>query len=77
MERYKVIVTEYLRRAVEVEADSEDEAYRKAFSAWQDGTIYLGGRDYDGADVCVIGLYPDSEETGGDCIEYTYQAHDI
>ena len=45
--KYKVAVTELLRRIVVV---VEAEAHRRASDAWQNGEYLLDSRDFDGAE---------------------------
>ncbi|MBQ6399647.1 MAG: DpnD/PcfM family protein [Clostridia bacterium] len=70
MKRYQVVVTEYLRQTVEIEAESEEQACEQTMTAWLDGAIYLDAKDYDGGDVCVIGEHPCRE--GDEVCDYTY-----
>lgn len=53
--RYRVAVTEQLRRTVVVEAGSEQEALRRAEDAWKNGEILLGDRDFEGTEYFVLG----------------------
>ena len=53
--RYRVAVTELLRRTVVVEAESEREAARRAEDAWKNGEILLGDRDFEGTEYSVLG----------------------
>jgi len=53
--RYKVAVTEILRRTVMVEAETENEARRRAEDAWKNGEILLGDRDFEGSEYYVVG----------------------
>ena len=48
--KYKVAVTELLRRIVVVET----EAHRRASDAWQNGEYLLDSRDFDGAEFHVL-----------------------
>ena len=59
--RYRVAVTELLRRTVVVEAGSEHEAFRRAEDAWKNGEILLGDRDFEGTEYFVLG-----ESQGGE-----------
>ena len=59
--RYRVAVTELLRRIVVVEAGSEHEALRRAEDAWKNGEILLGDRDFEGTEYFVLG-----ESQGGE-----------
>ena len=59
--RYRVAVTEQLRRTVVVEAGSEHEALRRAEDAWKNGEILLGDRDFEGTEYFVLG-----ESQGGE-----------
>lgn len=61
--RYKVAVTELLRRVVAVEAASEEEAHQRASDAWSNGEIILDGRDFEGTEFHVLG------EAGGEELE--------
>ena len=53
--KYKVAVTEQLRRMVVVEAHGEQEALRRAEDAWKNGEILLGDRDFEGTEYFVLG----------------------
>ena len=53
--QFKVAVTEYLRKIVTVEAETESEAHKRVSDAWQNGEYLLDGRDFDGAEFFVIG----------------------
>ena len=53
--KYRVAVTELLRKVVVVEAKDEAEAHRRASDAWQNGEYILDGRDFDGAEFHVLG----------------------
>ena len=55
MKKYKVAVTEQLRRTVVVEAHGEQEALRRAEDAWKNGEILLGDRDFEGTEYFVLG----------------------
>ena len=46
MSKYKVEVEETLTRAIEVEAESENEALIKAERAWHEEKIVLDARDF-------------------------------
>ena len=52
--KYRVAVTELLRKIVVVEASDEKEAHRRASDAWQNGEYLLDGRDFDGAEFHVL-----------------------
>jgi len=45
---FKINVYEQLRKTVEIEATSAEEALQKAELAYTNGEITLGDRDYDG-----------------------------
>lgn len=60
--RYKVAVTELLRKVVVVEAKDETEAHQRASDAWQNGEYLLDGRDFDGAEFHVLGESDGEEE---------------
>ena len=64
--KYRVAVTELLRKVVVVAASDEAEAHQRASDAWQNGEVVLDGRNFDGAEFHVIGEY-DGE--GGDEID--------
>lgn len=68
--RYQVVVTEYLRQNIEIEAESEEKAHEKAMAAWLNGDIRLDGRDYDGGDVYVIGEH--SLVEGDEACDYIF-----
>ena len=53
--KYRVAVTELLRKVVVVEARDEEEAHRRVSDAWQNGEYVLDGRDFDGAEFHVLG----------------------
>ncbi len=53
--KYKVAVTELLRKTVLVEAKSEGEARRRTEDAWKNGEIILGARDFEGTEYYVLG----------------------
>ena len=55
MKKYKVAVTEQLRRTVVVEAHGEQEALRRTEDAWKNGEILLGDRDFEGTEYFVLG----------------------
>ena len=60
--KYRVAVTELLRKVVIVEAKDEQEAHQRASDAWQNGEYLLDGRDFDGAEFHVLGESEDDEE---------------
>ena len=60
--KYKVAVTELLRKIVVVEAKNEAEAHQRVSDAWQNGEYILDGRDFDGAEFHVLGESDGSEE---------------
>ena len=49
--KYRFLITEYLRRTVVVEADSQDEALDKLISSYEGEDIVLDWNDYDGNDI--------------------------
>ena len=53
--KYRVAVTELLRKVVIVEAKDESEAHQRVSDAWQNGEYLLDGRDFDGAEFHVLG----------------------
>ena len=63
-QRYKVAVTELLRKVVLVEAKSEEEAHRRASDAWQNGEYTLGLEDFQGAEFHVLGETDGEEDKG-------------
>ena len=60
--KYRVAVTEILRKVVIVEAKDEAQAHRRASDAWQNGEYMLDGRDFDGAEFHVLGESDGEEE---------------
>ena len=60
--KYKVAVTELLRKVVVVEAKDEAEAHQRVSDAWQNGEYVLDGRDFDGAEFHVLGESDGTEE---------------
>ena len=60
--RYRVAVTELLRKVVIVEAKDEEEAHQRASDAWQNGEYLLDGRNFDGAEFHVLGESEGDEE---------------
>jgi len=72
MKRYKVVVTEYLRQTVEIDAESEEEARDQVMSAWLEGDICLDGRNYDGGDVCITEEHPCGQEGDEVCDYVSY-----
>ena len=65
MKKYKVAVTEILRRVVLVEAENEDQAYQRTSDAWYNGEINLVAEDYQGTEFYVVG-----EADGSDAEKY-------
>lgn len=57
--RYKIQVTETLRRTVEVEADNEEEAMETVEEMCNDGDIELDAEDFESRDVEL--LYGDDD----------------
>ncbi len=53
MEIYKVEIVEMLRRTVEVEAASYDEAERIVSGRWRDSEYVLDADDFDGVEFRV------------------------
>lgn len=49
--KYRYLITEYLRRTVVVEADSQDEALDKLIQSYEGEDIVLDWNDYDGNDI--------------------------
>ena len=65
--KFRVAVTELLRKIVVVEATDEEEAHQRASDAWQNGEYLLDGKDFDGAEFHVLG---ESEETEDKRLEH-------
>ena len=53
---YEVEITETLQRIVEIEADDEDSAYRKAKQMYRDESIVLDDSDYVDTKIDVLGI---------------------
>lgn len=60
--KYRVAVTEVLRKIVVVEAADENEAHSRVRDAYQNCEVILTGEDCDGAEFSVLG------ETGADVL---------
>ena len=60
--KYRVAVTELLRKVVVVEARDAAEAHQRASDAWQNGEYLLDGRDFDGAEFHVLGESEGAED---------------
>ncbi len=60
--KFKVAVTELLRKVVVVEAKDETEAHQRVSDAWQNGEYTLDERDFDGAEFHVLGESDGEEE---------------
>ena len=65
--KFRVAVTELLRKIVVVEATDVEEAHQRASDAWQNGEYLLDGKDFDGAEFHVLG---ESEETEDKRLEH-------
>ena len=57
--RYNFMITEYLRRSVRVEADSEEEAYQKVEDLVSSDRILLTDADFSDRDIQIL----DDDET--------------
>lgn len=66
---FKVAVVETLRTVVAVPAFDEAEAHRRVSDAWQAGEVTLGGRDFDGAEIHVLGEATEAEAEGLGCVD--------
>ncbi|MBQ9664590.1 MAG: DpnD/PcfM family protein [Oscillospiraceae bacterium] len=65
--QYRVAVTEFLRKVVTVEAESEKEAHKRAADAWYNGEYLLDSRNFNGAEFYVLG---EGDEDGSDKLEH-------
>ncbi len=52
--KYKVEITEYLQKTIEVEADNEDDALEKVESAYYNEEIVLSADDFTGKEMKVL-----------------------
>lgn len=59
--KYKVAVTETLRRVVAVEAANESEARHRASDAWHNGEIILEAEDLHGVEFYVLGEHDEDD----------------
>ena len=55
MKKYKVAVTEVLRRVILVEAVDEAQARQRASDAWHNSEVILSAEDFEGAEFYVVG----------------------
>ena len=55
MKKYKVAVTELLRRVILVEAADEEQARQRASDAWHNSEVILSAEDFEGAEFYVVG----------------------
>ena len=62
MKKYRVAVTETLRRVVLVEAADEAEAHSRVSDAWRNSEVILTAEDFDGAEFYVLGESTDEEQ---------------
>lgn len=53
--KYRVAVTEALRRVVIVEAEDEDAAHQRVTDAWHNGEVILTEEDFHGVEFYVLG----------------------
>ena len=65
--QYRVVATEYLRKVVTVDADSEKEVHKRVSDAWFNGEFLLDGRDFNGAEFYVLG---EDEDDGSEKFEH-------
>ena len=61
MKKYKVAVTEVLRRVILVEAVDEAQARQRASDAWHNSEVILSAEDFEGAEFYVVGEANGSE----------------
>ena len=61
MKKYKVAVTELLRRVILVEAADEEQARQRASDAWHNSEVILSAEDFEGAEFYVVGEADGSE----------------
>lgn len=54
MTKYKVEMTEYLQRIIEVEAKDEKEAYAKVKQMYNNGEIVLDADDFTDKEINVL-----------------------
>ena len=62
MKKYKVAVTETLRRVLLVEAANELEARSRVSDAWRNSEIILTAEDFEGAEFYVLGESTSEEQ---------------
>ena len=54
MPKYRVEITEYLQKAIEVDAKDEKEAYSKVKQMYDDEEIVLSADDFTGREIKVL-----------------------
>ena len=54
MKKYKVEIQETLSRIIEVEADSESDAWEIVSKQYRDSSIVLGGDDFEDYSIKVL-----------------------
>ncbi len=54
MKKYKVEITEYLQKTIEIDAKDENEAYSKVKEMYDDEEIVLSSDDFIDKDIKVI-----------------------
>ena len=54
MEKYKVEITEYLQRTIEVEAESKSEAIAKVKEEYNKGNIILDSNDFIAKEINIV-----------------------
>ncbi len=63
MKKYKVTVTETLKRVVEIEAENYEDAIDSIESEYHRGNIILYAEDYTGTEFSAEELPPESEKS--------------
>lgn len=53
--KYNVAIDEVMSRVIEVEAESEEEAYGKAYDMYTDESVVLDSRDFLDFNIHVLG----------------------
>lgn len=62
MIKYEVSVSEILERIIEIEAESEDEAYDIVSQMYDAEEIVLDGGDFQGREIEVLGEVDEDDE---------------
>ena len=55
MKEYKVLITETYQKTVVVEAETAEEAHRRASDAWKNTECILDSSNFQGAEFHVVG----------------------